>query len=104
MMTDLSTLEQGQPCFVEMYGDAYEGTVTRQFHNDRVVQVKTRAARFIMKAWEHMSFRWSDGRADARREDARLIVPTDAEEQAQWEGRAKRTAAGFGQLGLGLEL
>lgn len=104
MMTDLSTLEEGQPCFVEMYLDAYPGTVTRHFRREQVVQVATPAARFIHAAWLHMSFRWTDGKADARRDDSRLIVPTDAEEQAEWEGRAKRTAAGFGQLGLRLEL
>ncbi len=102
MTLDLSTLEQGQPCFVELYGGTYPGMVSRQFDAEQVIQVKTPAARFLHMAWQHMSFRWSDGRAVLTPKDGRLIVPTDGDEQLEWESKVKRTAAGFGQLGLGI--
>lgn len=104
MNDDLSSLQAGQPVFVEIYGAVHTGIVTRHWQNEGHVQVKTKAAKMLMQVWEHMSFRWSDGKADACRNFARLIVPSTMAEQEEWEGKAKRTATGFGQLGLGLEI
>lgn len=102
MMTDLSRLEPGQPVFVEIYGAVHVGTVSRHWQSEQMVQVQTKAAKVIMHAWNHMSFRWSDGKADALRKYASIHVPDTMEEQGLWEAKAKRTAAGFGQLGLDL--
>lgn len=104
MIADLSSLQPGNPVFVEIYGAVYTGTVSRHWINEEMVQVKTKAAKMIMQAWEHMSFRWSDGAADALRKYGRIVVPSTMAEQEEWERKAKAEAAGFGQLGLGLEI
>lgn len=104
MLTELHTLEPGQPVFVEVYGAVHTGIVARHWEREGMVQVKTKAAKVIMQPWEHMSFRWSDGAADALRKYGRIVVPSTMAEQEEWERKAKAEAAGFGQLGLGLEV
>lgn len=101
MITDLANLQPGTPAFVEIYGGVYKATVHRQLPHERVVQVQTPAARLIMAPWLHMSFRYSDGRADALRDHARLIVPDTDEELEHWQMRLRKTAF-TGELALDL--
>jgi hypothetical protein len=102
-MIDLSTLQPGQPVFVEIWGDIYAGTVVRQFTSERDVQVKTEGAKRIMQAWQHMSFRWSDGKAVACKLGGQLHVPITEEEHRALDERRRRFACRFDQ-DLGLEL
>lgn len=103
-MTPLHLLPAGQGVFIQMHNKFYTGVVTTHYEREHTVQVKTDCANQIRAKWQHLVFRWADGKCNVWRDAVSLIVPTTQAEVDDLNEKVRKSQCAFPeQLGLEAE-